>query len=96
VGSQSSDDTQMTEKKTSLTFEETIIAAYMYFVREVTQQDIAAMMGGVNMARVNDACKAIKYGADNVALIVAKSRNKGESNGVHHQVHEEERAKQAN
>lgn len=47
------------KKKTALTPEEMITAAFMHYVRQVDQQDIAIMMGGVNMGRVNDACRDI-------------------------------------
>jgi hypothetical protein len=47
-------------RKTSLTFEEQVTAAFMHYVRGISQQDIAMLMGGVNMARVNDACQAIR------------------------------------
>jgi len=50
----------MTEPKTSLTFEEKITCAFMHYVRGVSQQDIAIMMGGVNSGRVNEACQAIR------------------------------------
>jgi hypothetical protein len=48
----------MAERKTALTFEEKITAAFMHYVRQVDQQDIA-MMYGVNGGRVNEACLAI-------------------------------------
>lgn len=50
----------MTEPKTSLTFEEKITCAFMHFVRGISQQDIAIMMGGINIGRVNEACQAIR------------------------------------
>jgi hypothetical protein len=50
----------MPERKTALTFEEKITAAFMHYVRLIDQQDIA-MMYGVNMGRVNEACLAIKH-----------------------------------
>jgi hypothetical protein len=49
----------MTERKTALTFEEKITATFMHYVRRIDQQDIA-MMYGVNIGRVNEACHAIK------------------------------------
>jgi hypothetical protein len=49
----------MSERKTALTFEEKITAAFMHYVRKVDQQDIA-MMYGVNIARINEACLAIR------------------------------------
>ena len=49
----------MTERKTSRTFEEKITAAFMHYVRRIDQQDIA-MMYGVNIGRINEACLAIK------------------------------------
>jgi hypothetical protein len=45
-------------RKTALTPQEKITAAFMHYVRRIDQQDIA-MMYGVNMARVNDACRDI-------------------------------------
>ena len=48
------------ERKTALTFEEKITAAFMHYVRRISQQDIA-MMYGVNIGRVNEACQAIYY-----------------------------------
>jgi predicted DNA-binding transcriptional regulator AlpA len=50
----------MPTKKVALTFEERVTAAYMHFIRHVDQQDIAECMGGVNIGRVNEACKAVK------------------------------------
>ena len=61
------------ERKTSLTSEERITAAFMYFVRKIDQQDIA-MMYGVNIGRVNEACRAIKAAADNTMQAVVKLR----------------------
>ena len=52
----------MSEPKTALTFEEEITAAFMHYVRGVSQQDIAIMMGGVNGGRVNDACRKVSIG----------------------------------
>lgn len=49
--------------ETALTFEQKIIAAYLHFVRDVNQQDIAVAMGGVNSGRVNEAIKAIEEAA---------------------------------
>ena len=49
----------MSERKTALTPHEKIIAAFMYYVREVDQQDIAIMLGGVNGGRISDACRDI-------------------------------------
>jgi hypothetical protein len=48
----------MSERKTALSHEEKITAAFMYFVRKVDQQDIA-MMFGVNIGRVSEACREI-------------------------------------
>ena len=59
----------MSERKTALTFEEKITAAFMHYVRKIDQQDIAIMMGGVNGGRVNTACLTIKH-----ALLEPKSR----------------------
>ena len=49
----------MAERKTALTFEEKITAAFMHYVRQIDQQDIA-MMYGVNIGRVNEACNIIR------------------------------------
>ena len=46
-------------RKTALTFEEKITAAFMHYVRQIDQQDIA-MMYGVNIGRVNEACNVIR------------------------------------
>lgn len=48
---------------TQLTFEQKIIAAYLYFVCGLTQQHIAISFGGVNVARVNEAIKDIEQAA---------------------------------
>ena len=48
----------MTERKTALTPEEKITAAFMHYVRQIDVQDIA-MMYGVNMGRVSEACRDI-------------------------------------
>ena len=48
----------MSERKTALTPEEKITAAFMHFVRHVEVQDIA-MMYGINMGRVSEACNHI-------------------------------------
>ena len=53
------------ERKTALTFEEKITAAFMHYVRAIDQQDIAIMMGGVNGGRVNEACKAVSIALGN-------------------------------
>ena len=50
----------MTNAKTALSFEEKITAAYAHYVRGVTQSDIALVMGGVDIGRVNEACMTIK------------------------------------
>jgi hypothetical protein len=47
------------ERKTALTFEEKITAAFMHYVRDIDQQDIA-MLYGVNIGRVNEACLAVR------------------------------------
>jgi hypothetical protein len=52
----------MADRKTALTPEEKITAAFMHYVRQIDQQDIA-MMYGVNMGRVNEACRAISVAA---------------------------------
>jgi len=49
----------MSERKTALTPEEMITAAFLHYVRGVRQQDIAMAMGGVNIGGVNEACSAI-------------------------------------
>ena len=49
----------MTDRKTSLTFEEKVTTAYMHYVRAIDQQDIA-MLYGVNIGRINEACLAVK------------------------------------
>jgi hypothetical protein len=48
----------MSERKTALTQEEMITAAYFHYVRKLDQQDIAQLYG-VNQGRVNEACKVI-------------------------------------
>ena len=48
----------MSERKTALTPHEKIIAAFMYYVREIDQQDIALMLG-INDGHVNNACRDI-------------------------------------
>ena len=50
----------MTERKTALTFEEKITAAFMHYVRKIDQQDLA-MLYGVNGGRVNEACQVVKH-----------------------------------
>ena len=50
----------MIERKTALTFEEKITVAFMHYVRQIDQQDLA-MLYGVNGGRVNEACLAIKH-----------------------------------
>jgi hypothetical protein len=47
------------KEKTALTSEEKVAAAYAYYVRGWTQADIAIVMGGVNIGRVNEAIIAI-------------------------------------
>lgn len=49
----------MTERRTVLSFEEKITAAFMHYVRGVEQQDIA-MLYSVNIGRVNEACVAVR------------------------------------
>jgi len=46
-------------RKTALTFDEKITAAYLHYVQGV-EQHVIAMAMGVNMGRVNEACLAIK------------------------------------
>ena len=46
-------------RKTALTFDERITAAYLHYVQGV-EQHVIAMAMGVNMGRVNEACLAIK------------------------------------
>lgn len=50
------------EAKTALTVEEKIKAAYLHYVRHVSQQDIAVAFE-VNSGRVNEACKALMAAA---------------------------------
>jgi len=50
----------MAERKTALTFEEKITVAFMHYVRDIDQQDLA-MLYGVNAGRVNEACLAVKH-----------------------------------
>jgi len=50
-------------RKTALTFQEKIIAAYLHYVQGIDQHIIAIAMGGVNHGRVNEACKDIKAAA---------------------------------
>ena len=66
----------MSERKTALTSEERITAAFMHFVRGIDQQDIA-MLYGVNGGRVNEACRAIKAAADNAVQIATQLREAG-------------------
>ncbi len=66
----------MAERKTSLTSEERITAAFMHYVRGIDQQDIA-MMFGVNGGRVNEACRAIKAAADNAVQMATQLREVG-------------------
>lgn len=49
----------MVDRKTALTFEEKITAAYLHYVRGVEQTDIAVAFA-VNIGRVNEACLAVK------------------------------------
>ena len=44
--------------KSSLTPEEKITAAYAHFVHQIEQQTISLILG-VNLGRVNEACKTI-------------------------------------
>ena len=44
--------------KPNLTPEEKITAAYARFVRQIEQQTIALVLG-VNLGRINEACKTI-------------------------------------
>lgn len=46
-------------KKTSLTFEEKITAAYLHYVQDVDQH-IIALCYGINQGRINEACTAIR------------------------------------
>jgi hypothetical protein len=46
-------------KKTALTFEEKITAAYVHYVHEVDQH-IIALVYGINQGRINEACLAIR------------------------------------
>jgi DNA-binding transcriptional regulator LsrR (DeoR family) len=45
--------------KTSLTFEEKIVAAWAYYVRGVDQQTLAGIYG-VNSGRISDACTSVE------------------------------------
>jgi hypothetical protein len=63
------------DRKTSLTFEERITAAFMHYVRDIDQQDIA-MLYGVNMGRVNEACVAIRN--------AVQFRDQADNNEVNH------------
>ena len=68
----------MTERKTALTFEEKITAAFMHYVRDIDQQDIA-MLYGVNGGRVNEACQVIKHALmpPNLRVLLNEARAKG-------------------
>jgi hypothetical protein len=66
----------MAERKTALTFEEKITAAFMHYVRDIDQQDIA-MMYGVNMGRVNEACLAVKHALQPQPRVVANGERDG-------------------
>ena len=46
-------------RKTALTFDERITAAYLHYVQGV-EQHVIAMAMGVNMGRVNEACVAVR------------------------------------
>ncbi|WP_063685603.1 hypothetical protein [Bradyrhizobium stylosanthis] len=47
--------------KTSLTFEEKIKAAYLYFYKGIDQHTIAEIaFDGVNQGRINEACVAVE------------------------------------
>jgi hypothetical protein len=46
-------------KKTALTFEEKITAAYLHYVHDVDQH-IVALAYGINQGRINEACIAIR------------------------------------
>jgi DNA-binding transcriptional regulator LsrR (DeoR family) len=48
-----------TKPSPALTFEQKVIAAYLHYVRGVTQDDIASAFA-VNIGRVNEAVLAIK------------------------------------
>jgi DNA-binding transcriptional regulator LsrR (DeoR family) len=54
-------------KKTSLTLDERITAAYLHYVQGIEQHVIAIAMG-VNMGRVNEACLAIKRAASGLTV----------------------------
>lgn len=55
---------KMKDKKTSLTFEEKITAAWAYHVKGIDQHTIAAMYG-VNGGRVAEACKLVETALTN-------------------------------
>lgn len=56
---------KMKDKKTSLTFEEKITAAWAYHVKGIDQHTIAAMYG-VNGGRVAEACKLVEMALTNL------------------------------
>jgi hypothetical protein len=64
----------MAERKTALTFEERITAAYLHYVRGVEQQDIAVAFS-VNMGRVNEVCLAVRDALRPPELSQDKLRN---------------------
>jgi DNA-binding MarR family transcriptional regulator len=49
--------------RTYLTFEEKIIVAWAYYVRGITQQDLAALFN-INQGRISEACKAVERALD--------------------------------
>jgi hypothetical protein len=61
----------MTERKTALTFEEKITVAFMHYVRQIDQQDLAVLYG-VNGGRVNEACLTVKNALVPPVLVVER------------------------
>jgi len=47
-------------RKTSLTFEEKIKAAYLHFYIGLDQALVALIFDGINQGRVNECCKTIQ------------------------------------
>lgn len=67
---------KMKDKKTSLTFEEKITAAWAYHVKGIDQHTIAAMYG-VNGGRVAEACKLVETALNNPAWIDGGKNERG-------------------
>ena len=48
-------------RKTSLTFQEKVKAAYLYFYRGMDQHEIAEIVfDGINLGRISEACTAVE------------------------------------